>query len=380
MDVSDRPRDDAPIYLDHNATTPLCPEARAAMVAAMDGWGNPSSTHVFGRRARALIEAARADVAALIGAEPDEIVFTSGGTEANNLAIHGVAQRRHGAVVISAIEHPATAAPAAALRERGRDARVLGVDRRGRVELDPGALAGAAIVSVMHANNETGVIQPIAELAEAAGAAGAIVHTDAAQSVGKVPVDVGALGVDLLSIAGHKLYGPKGVGALYVRRGVELVPFVRGAGHERGLRPGTENVVGIAGLGAACRVVGGDLIAEGERVAALRDELVARVSAEVPGLAVNGDGAPRLPNTASLRFPGVSGASLLADLPELAASAGSACHEGVESPSAVITAMGVEAREALGTVRLSLGRGTKPDEIHAAVELLASAWTRRRDS
>lgn len=372
--------DPAPIYLDHNATTPLCAEVRAAMVEAMDAWGNPSSAHVYGRRAREIIDRARVEVAALIGADPSEIVFTSGGTEANNLAIHGVARRREGAIVISAIEHPATRAPAESLRAMGQEVRVLDVDGDGQVKLDRSALAGAALVSVMHANNETGVIQPIAELAASAREEGALVHTDAAQSVGKVPVDVCALGVDLLSIAGHKLYGPKGVGALFVREGVALAPFVTGAGHERGLRPGTENVVGIAGLGAACRVARADLTAEVQRVAALRDELVARLAAGVPGLVVNGDGAPRLPNTASVRFSGVSGASLLAALPGLAASAGSACHEGAETASAVITAMGVPARDALGTVRLSLGRATSVDEVRAAAEMLVSAWARRARS
>jgi len=369
---------DAPIYMDHNATTPLHPEVRAVMIEAMDSaWGNPSSGHVYGRRAHEVVERARGEVAALLGAQPDEIVLTSGGTEANNLAIHGVAARREGALVISAVEHPATRAPAAVLRARGREVRVLGVDRHGRVRVEPQAASGAALVSVMHANNETGVLQPVSELVERARASGALVHTDAAQSVGKVPVDVGALGVDLLSIAAHKLYGPKGVGGLFVRRGVELAPFATGAGHERGLRPGTENVVGVAGLGAACRIARADLAAEGERVAALRDELVARLRARVPGLAVHGEEAPRLPNTASVRFPGVSGASLLASSPGLAASAGSACHEGEETASAVITAMGVGARDALGTVRLSLGRSTTAGEVRAVVEMLAAEWARR---
>lgn len=368
---------DAPLYFDHNATTPLHAEVRAAMVAAMDeGWGNPSSGHAFGRRARALIDGARAEVAALIGASPDEIVFTSGGTEANNLALHGTPG--DGAIVISALEHPATSAPGEALGRRGREVRTLGGDGRGQVIFDEAALAGASLVSVMHANNETGVIQPIAALAEAAERAGARLHTDAAQTAGKVPVDVDSLGVDLLSIAGHKLYGPKGVGALYVRRGVPLEPLVRGAGHERGLRPGTENVIGIAGLGAACRVAARDLEAEGARLAALRDTLERSLRAHVPGLAVNGEGAPRLPNTSSVRFPGGLGRALLEATPGLAASAGSACHEGAETASRVIRAMGVPEDQALGTVRLSLGRGTSDRDVADAVALLLAAYARLR--
>ena len=363
-----------PIYLDHNATTPLHAEVRAAMIEAMDAWGNPSSGHVYGQRARGALERARGEVAALLGAQPDEIVFTSGGTEANNLALHGVLRARRGALVISAVEHPATRAPAERLRDEGREVRVLPIDADGRTRLT--SLDGAALVSVMRANNETGVLQPIAELAAAAHAAGALIHSDAAQSVGKVPVDVEALGVDLLSVAAHKLYGPKGVGALFVRRGVTLTPFTVGAGHERGLRPGTENVVGAAGLGAACRVARADLAREAERVAGLRDALVSRLRAGVPDLAVHGERVPRLPNTASVRFPGVSGASLLATVPGLAASAGSACHEGDETPSAVITAMGVDPRAALGTVRLSLGRGTTPEAVEDAARMLIAAWRR----
>jgi cysteine desulfurase len=369
---------DAPIYLDHNATTRLHDEVRAAMLEAMDtAWGNPSSTHVYGCRAHAAVENARREVAALIGGHADEIVFTSGGTEANNLAIHGAAAGREGALLISEVEHPATRAPVARLGARGREVRLLRMDRRGRVLLDANAVAGAAFVGVMHSNNETGVLQPIAELVEMAHGSGVIVHTDAAQSVGKLSVDVRALGADRLSIAGHKLYAPKGVGALFVRRGLRVEPLMTGAAHERGLRPGTENVLGIVGLGAACRLAATDLAREADRVGALRDELVPSLCSRVPGIVVHGVGAPRLPNTASLRFPSVSGASLLASLPELAASAGSACHEGAETLSDVILAMGVAASDALGTVRLSLGRSTTADDVSAAARMLASAWVDR---
>jgi cysteine desulfurase len=373
-----------PIYLDHNATTPLVPEVVDAMLPYLrEHFGNPSSGHVYGRRAREAVERARGQVAALLGCAPEEVCFTSGGTEANNLAIRGVAEarpeRRH--VVTSVIEHPATSVPCDWLERHGHRVSRLGVDAGGRV--DAAAVAGAlgddtALVTVMHANNETGVLQPIAEIARAARAHGAVVHTDAAQSVGKVPVDVGALGVDLLSVAGHKLYGPKGVGALYVRRGTPLVPFVLGAGHERGLRPGTENVASIVGLGVACVIACRDAGAVEVRICALRDRLWALLRERVPGLALNGHPEERLPNTLNVRFPGVSGNALLAAAPEVAASTGSACHAAGESASAVIFAMGVPPAEALGSVRLTLGRGTTEADVRRAAEALGRAWERLR--
>lgn len=364
-----------PIYLDHNATTPIHPEVRAAMISAIDvAWGNPSSGHAIGRRAHDAIEGARAEVAALIGAAPEEIVFTSGGTEASNLAILGTT--REGAIVRSAIEHPATREPCAHLASRGRAVRVVGVDRNGVIDLAELArsVVGAALVSVMHANNETGVIQPIAELARIARAATALVHTDAAQSIGKIEVDVRELDVDLLTLAGHKLYAPKGVGALYVRAGVTLAPLFYGASHERGMRPGTENVVGIVGLGAACSLAQKDLERESGRVRRLRDRLIDALKDGVPGLVVHGELAPRLPNTASVRFPRASGPRLLASVPEIAASTGAACHAQSEAASAVIAAMGVAPDAALGTVRLSLGRSTTESEIDAAARLLVTRW------
>ena len=233
-----------------------------------------------------------------------------------------------------------------------------------------------ALVTVMHSNNETGVLQPVAELARLARAAGAVVHTDAAQSIGKVPVSVRSLGVDLLSLAGHKLYAPKGVGALYVKRGTPLVPFALGAGHERGARPGTENVASIVGLGVACERAASELAAVHPRVQALRDALWARLSAAVPGLALNGHPALRLPNTLNVRFPRASGEAVLAGAPEVAASTGSACHEGHERASSVILAMGVEPDDALGSVRLTLGRNTTEDEVTRAADALARSWRR----
>jgi cysteine desulfurase len=379
------PKGDHPIYLDYNATTPLLPEVVAAMLPHLhEGFGNPSSSHALGRAARVAMEAAREQVAALLGCDPDEIVFTSGGTESNNLAIRGVTENAGArrAVVTSLIEHPAVAAPCAWLERHEWKVTRAGVDADGRVRLDElrAAIdAETALVTVMHANNETGVLQPLAAVAEAARAAGAVVHTDAAQSVGKVPVRVRELGVDLLSVVGHKLYGPKGVGALYVRRGVTLAPLLRGAGHERGLRPGTENVASIAGLGVACERARLDMEAEAVRVRILRDRLWERLRDLVPGLALNGHAEERLPNTLSVRFPGVSGNAVLAATPEVAASTGSACHAGGEEAPAVVVLMGVSPQEALGTVRLTLGRRTTLDEVERAAAALAGTLRLRRD-
>jgi len=368
------------IYLDHNATTPVLPEVVDAMLPYLrEGYGNPSSAHVFGRVAREAVDEARGRVAMLIGCDAHEILFTSGGTESNNLAIRGTTEarpeRRH--VVTSAIEHPAVAAPCAWLERHGWDVTRVGVDGDGRVRPDAAALAmrdDTALVTIMHANNETGVLQPVAEVARAARERGAVAHTDAAQSVGKIPITVRSLGVDLLSVAGHKLYAPKGVGALYVRRDTILRPFALGAGHERGLRPGTENVASIVGLGVACERAARDLAAEAARVRALRDELWERLLASVPGLALNGHPTERLPNTLSVRFPGVPGTAVLEAAPSVAASTGSACHDGYQEPPAVIVAMGVPPPDALGAVRLTLGRGTTGADIERAAAALALAW------
>ena len=373
-----------PIYLDHNATTPLLPEVVEAMLPYLrEHFGNPSSTHPYGARARQAVARAREQVAALIGCDADEVLVTSGGTEANNLAIRGVTaaleeSRRH--VVTTAIEHPATARPCDWLQQHGYRVTRLPVDGGGRAPVDTAreAIHGhTALVTVMHSNNETGVLQPVAELARLAHSVRAVVHTDAAQSLGKVPVRVRELEVDLLSIAGHKVYAPKGVGALYVRRGTPLVPVVLGASHERGLRPGTENVASIVGLGAACELVGRDLETTAARLRALRDLLWERLSESVPGLTLNGHRELRLPNTLNVRFPGTSGSSVLEGAPELAASTGAACHEGQESASAVILAMGVAPDEALGSVRLTLGRGTTEEEVVRASDALVRSWRRR---
>jgi cysteine desulfurase len=369
-----------PIYLDHNATTPVLPEVVDAMLPYLrEHFGNPSSAHVYGQAAQAAVTRARGRVAGLLGCAMDEVIFTSGGTEANNLAIRGVCEalpdRRH--VVTSVIEHPATEKPCAWLEQHGWRVTRIGVDADGRTRVDEAraaTTASTALVTVMHSNNETGVLQPIVDLTNLAHEYGAVIHTDAAQSVGKVPVNVRELGVDLLSVAGHKLYAPKGTGALYVRRGAALSPFVLGAGHERGLRPGTENVASIVGLGLACEIAARDMELAATRIRRLRDDFWSRLITAVPGIQLNGHPTLRLPNTLSVRFPGVSGNAVLARATGVAASTGSACHAGHEQASAVILAMEVNAEGALGTIRLTLGRATTATEIEIACNALAAAW------
>lgn len=368
-----------PIYLDHNATTPLLPEVVDAMLPYLrEHFGNPSSGHVYGRRAREAVDAARAQVAALIAARQGEIVFTSGGTEASNLAIRGIASSHRAPTIVTTIlEHPATARPCAWLAEHGARVAHLPVDAHGVVDLAVARRLLAArphLLTIIHAHNETGVIQPVAELAALARPAGTIVHTDAAQSAGKVPVSVVDLDVDLLSLAGHKLYAHKGVGALYVRAGTPLVPFTLGAGHEHGLRPGTENVAAIVGLGVACELAARDLDALAQRTRHLRELLWTALRREVPDLQRHGDPDRCLPNTLSVRFPRASGPALLAAAPEVAASTGSACHAGHDEPPAAIVAMGIPPIDALGTVRLTLGRATTEPDIHAAAAALTRAW------
>ena len=374
--------DERPIYLDYNATTPVLPEVVDAMLPYLrEHFGNPSSSHVYGRRAQSAVDRARQQVAGLIGCDASEIIFTSGGTEANNLAIRGVTEAREDrrAVVTTVIEHPATAQPCAWLERHGWCVTRVGVDREGRARVEEARAAidtATTLVTVMHSNNETGVLQPVTELAELARDRGAVMHTDAAQSVGKIPVNVREVGVDLLSIAGHKLYAPKGVGALYVRRGTPLRPFVLGAGHECGLRPGTENVAYIVGLGVACELASQGLDDRAVCMKRLRDELWGRLAARVPGLGLNGDPVRRLPNTLSVRFPGASGNEVLSGATAVAASTGSACHAGHENAPGVILAMGVAETEALGTVRLTLGRETTLEDVSRAADALVESWRR----
>ena len=377
-----------PIYLDYNATTPIGPEVQEAMLPFLaEQYGNPSSSHALGRAASEAVEDARTQVATLLGCTREEIVFTSGGTESNNLAIKGVALRepgRTGHIVISAIEHPAVAEPARYLQRWGVELSVVPCDARGVV--DPEAVCAAlrpdtCLVSIMHANNEIGTIQPIAEIARRCRERGVLVHTDAAQSVGKIAVQVESLGVDLLSVAGHKVYAPKGVGALYVRRGVALESLLHGAAHERGLRAGTENVPYIVGLGAACRLASRHVEALAERLANLRDRLHTRLEERMGRpLVVHGVEAPRLPNTLSIRFPGVRGDDLLRRVPELCASTGAACHSGATHVSSTLRAMGLAPEQARETVRLSVGRFTNEEEIDRAADLLSEAWRGLTDS
>jgi cysteine desulfurase len=370
------------IYLDHNATTPIAPEVLDAMRPYLEErFGNPSSAHEHGALARQAVERARVQVAALVGCEPDSVVFTASGSEADNLAIKGVAFARlsHGEhIITSAIEHPAVLGACRYLERRfGYRLTILPVDRFGTVDPEDVRRAiepGTVLVSVMHANNEVGTLEPIAEIAGVAREHRIACHTDAAQSVGKVPVDVDELAVDLLTLTGHKLYAPKGVGALYVRPGTQLDSLIHGAGHEHGLRAGTENVPYIVGLGAACALAAERLRAGApDRMRGLRDRLHAALRSTVPGLALNGHPEQRLPNTLNVSFPNQDGESLLARTPSVAAATGSACHSGRTDPSTVLTAMGLDAQRALGAVRLSLGHDTTAADVDAAATALAAS-------
>ncbi len=372
------------IYLDYNATTPVAPAVREAMLPYLDHqYGNASSHHSLGRAAAEAIQRAREQVAALLEVRPEEIVFTSGGTEANNLAIKGVALAHwetKGHLVISALEHPAVVAPVEFLQRHGFAVSVVPCNSDGWV--DPNDVLAAIrddtlLVSIMHANNEIGSVQSIAEISEICHDRGVLLHTDAAQSIGKVEVTVPHLGADLLSVAGHKMYAPKGVGALYVRRGVKLEPVLHGAGHERGLRPGTENVPYIVALGQAAQLVREDLAADMDRMAYLRDQLWERLLAGVGAeLTANALRTARLPNTLSVNFPRVAGHELLEQCPGLCASTGAACHSGETRVSRVLQAIGLSPEVARGTVRLSVGRYTTEEEIHRAAEMLLQAWHR----
>ena len=369
-----------PIYLDHNATTPVLPEVVDAMLPYLrEHFGNPSSAHVYGRRTHAAVETARAQVAALIACDPDEVTFTSSGTEANNLAILGVSaarpERMH--IVSSVIEHPATQKPCAYLETQGYAISHVPVDETGRVDSDLLATvlsSDTALVSIMHANSETGTLQPIREIATAAHKHGALMHSDAAQTTGKISFSVDELGVDLLSIVGHKMYAPKGIGALYTRSGTTIAPQLLGGGHEQGLRSGTENVPYIVGLGKACEIARANGDEASERIRNLRDQLWQCLNDAIPGLALNGHPVLRLPNTLNVRFPRVSGNAVLANAPEIAASTGSACHTEDASASTVIRAMGLSETEALGSVRLTLGRGTSAGDVRTAADALVRAF------
>jgi cysteine desulfurase len=374
---------DGRIYLDYNATTPLAAEVADEMRKLLDSAvGNPSSGHWAGSAARQVVEEARARVAGLLNAAPDEIVFTSGGSEANNSALKGAIFAHGGAgshIVTTAVEHPAVLVPCRFLERFGAEVTVLPVDGHGRV--DPDDLRRAmtprtVLVSIMHANNEVGTVQPIAECGAIARDHGVLFHVDAAQSAGKIAVDVEALGVDLLSLAGHKFYAPKGVGALYVRRGVELEPLIHGAGHEHGRRAGTESAILTAALGQAS-VLARDLSAM-DRVQRLRDRFWSLLQQRFgERVVLNGHPEHRLPNTLNVSFIGHVGADILAAMPQVAASTGSACHAGRVELSPVLAAMGMTPEVGMGTVRFSLGRDTTDEDVHAAVSGLTGVLDRR---
>ena len=370
------------VYFDYNATTPLAPEVTDAVVRTMrEVFGNPSSIHHFGQQAKATLDDARSAVASLLNADPSEIVFTSGGTESDNLAIRGAAEalepagRRH--LIASGIEHEAVLNTLRALARRGWRTTLLAADASGLVSPDrlrDAIDADTALVSVMHANNEVGTIQPVAALAAIAHEHGALMHTDAVQSAGKIPVDVRALGVDLLSLSAHKFNGPKGAGALWIKRGTRMQPTVTGGKHERNRRAGTENVAGIAGLGAAARLAAGKMPADAARVGALRDRLETGILRDVPGTAVNGARDSRVPNTTNISFERVEAESLLIalDLEGIAVSTGSACSSGTLEPSHVLKAMGLPSHRTQNSLRFSLGMFSTQEEVDRVVAVLPS--------
>ena len=369
------------IYLDHCATTPLRPEVREEMLPFFrDRFGNPSSVHAFGRIARSAVEEARVRVASLIGAMPEEIVFTGGGTESDNLAIRGAAEALKGKgrhIITSAIEHPAVLRTCRSLEQSGFRVTCLPVDAHG--VLDPGAVRDAItgetiLVSIMHGNNEIGTIEPIDAIARMTKERGILLHTDAVQTVGKIPVDVQKLQADLLSLSGHKLNGPKGIGALYIRRGVEIAPLLTGGHQEGDRRGGTENVPAIAGLGRACELAGRDLPSRMKGTKELRDRLQSHLAGKFPDLQVNGHPEKRLPHVLSVSFRGLPADEIVLALDRegVAVSAGSACTSGRREISHVISALGVPPEVAQGTVRLSVGWGNTKKEIKMAADLLVS--------
>ncbi|MFO8048911.1 MAG: cysteine desulfurase family protein [Desulfosudaceae bacterium] len=377
-----------PIYLDYNGTTPLLPEARRAMEPFLgEEFGNASSAHWYGIAPRRALEHARQQTAALIGCRPEEIIFTSGGTESNNHALKGMAELmsdRGNHIITTAIEHPAITEVCSYLREHGRQITALPVDTHGRVapaDVEAAIRPETILISVMHANNEIGTIQPLEEIAEIANRHDLALHTDAAQSIGKIPVSVKDLEVALLSLAGHKLYAPKGIGALYVRRDIPLPPFCHGAGQENSRRAGTENIAAIVGLGAACEAAARDLEAVMVHLAALRDRLHQGLQKAVPDIRLNGHPEKRLPNTLSLSLAGIDADRLLETIgPEVAASAGAACHADTVKVSHVLQAIDLPREWARGTVRFSVGRMTTESDIDRAARAVSeAARSLRRD-
>jgi cysteine desulfurase len=369
-----------PIYLDYNATTPLDPEVAAAMQPYLvEYFGNPSSSHWYGQQTKQAVETARQQVAALLQCHPHEVIFTSGGSEANNHAIKGIAfahRERGKHIITTTIEHPAVTEVCRYLEAQGFQVTYVPVDGDGMVDvvaLKAAIRPETILITVMHANNEVGTIQPIAEITRLAKPRGILVHTDAAQSVGKIATQVETLGVDLLSIAGHKLYAPKGIGALYIRHGTRLEKLIHGADHERQYRAGTENVLEIVGLGQACEIARHRLAANMAHMQTMRDRLAAGLQQQVPGIKVNGHLEHRLPNTLSVSFPQLEANQLLAAMTGVAASSGAACHSDTIEVSAVLAAMQVPLDYAMGTIRFSTGRMTTADEIDRALAIVVAA-------
>ncbi len=374
------------IYLDYNATTPIAPSVFEAMRPFfVEHFGNPSSEHAVGRATHFAIEQAREDIALAISAEPEEIVFTASGTESNNLAIKGVVTRSAAGtdahLVISAVEHPSVMATAKYLQQKGYRITVCPCDSDGIVhpeEVEKAIEDRTVLVSVMHANNETGAIQPISKIAAVCRRRGIPIHTDAAQSFGKYPTDVQTLGVDLLTIVGHKIYAPKGIGALYVRRGLAIDSLLHGASHEYGMRAGTENVPYIVGLAAACRMASRALDESCEQLSQLRGALQAALESAIDGAVVHARNAERLPNTLSIALPGVTAREILTRTPELAVSTGAACHSGEVGVSPTLAAMGVAESLAASTLRFSVGWQTSTQDIQTAAERITDAWEASR--
>jgi cysteine desulfurase len=376
-----------PIYLDYNATTPIDPEVIEAMRPYWEEhFGNPSSSHWYGLQTKKAVEIARQQVAQLLGCHADEIVFTSGGSESNNMAIQGVAfanRRRGNHIITSSIEHPAVTGVCRHLEKNGFRVTFLPVDEYGL--LDPAAVEKAItpqtiLITAMHANNEVGTIQPLGEIAKIAKANGVVMHTDAAQSLGKIPARVNELAVDLLSVAGHKLYAPKGVGALFIRRGVRLRKLIHGADHEQNRRAGTENVLLIVGLGKACQIAGRDLKKNMQHMQENRDRLYQRLKEALENVQLNGHPEKRLPNTVSISFLNIKADLLLSNMKGVAASAGAACHADAVDLSATLSAMKVPLDYAMGTIRFSTGKMTAAAEIDKAAEIVIEAVKRLRFS
>jgi cysteine desulfurase len=375
------------IYLDHNATTPLHPQVLEAMLVCLqEHWGNPSSPHSLGNQARMVMQQARARIAESLGCEPSEVVFCSSGTEADNLALRGVAgalRSRGNHIVTTAIEHHAVLHTCDALEEEGFRVTRVPVDPQGVVDLESlerSLTDQTILVSVMHANNETGVLQPVEEVARMAARREIPFHVDAVQTAGKLPFRLPELGAGLVSLSGHKLYGPRGAAALFVREGTPLRPILTGGSHEHDLRAGTENLAGLVGLAKAVELAVQDAAEEGRRLTGLRDELEARLSSSIPEIRINGAQARRVPNTSNVTFPGVDGESIILglDLAGICVSTGSACSTGEPEPSHVLREMGVSRRDAQGSIRLSLGRGTRQEDLDLTVQVLADTVARLR--